>query len=205
MQAALLAMNPVCNIMSSEGFWALVGAVLGALLSYCAQLLLSRSQRRDQETVAAMQVAGILRRWMAEIAWTTDMFETYLGSEGHGGAQFSSIPDFQFDHMNEIGRLENKLAQRVLDLIHRRHQSNIDIDTAIEYLSDDDDIANNIFINLTQLYLLSHSILVDMYGEIKWDIPNQLSKRASRMRDTFEKYSAAANHDRNMNTFISTS
>ena len=143
------------SLVSSEGFWAVMGAIAGGIITHLGERHLNKERRMEEQKLATMQVASSLRKWMSLGEWMMSEMDIWQGSDGAGGNAHFEIPEFPFEKfLDHVLRLDRKTAIAVLELIYNKNDANAQVRAAIEYGSADEDEALNITRGrLAQTYL----------------------------------------------------
>lgn len=146
---------------------------LGAVLTNVAGWLIKRSERSNQATYLALNIAHLLEKYSYECLSVTDDHDTAKSSDGHAGVYINKIPKFpklpEFDYRV----LDPKNLDKIFDFPQQVCFASDCITSAFEFLDGEDAVEEgyksclklaqeslNIADNLRQKYKLKKRPLV---------------------------------------------
>jgi len=111
------------SILSQEWFW---GVLLGATLTFISQLIYRSIQKKEERRIAAMQVATLLRGWLADCESAVLDHENWWRSNGQMGRNLSKFPELNIEQsLDQIVRLKPCEAKATFELIQKTRDTEI--------------------------------------------------------------------------------
>jgi len=160
-------------------------AVLGALLGvFCSYWL----ERRRQRQIARAQIVIHLRRWLKRTLSQMYDIQTWVGSDGAGGALYSKLPNFRFEKsLDQVALLEYPMAMKLFKLAHKKDDANAEAKNAIEY--EDDDVAVDVFrYRSAQVWLRAMRLYNRMSDQLGWLDRPFTDRQKTMMEEEVERF-----------------
>jgi|JRHI01.1.fsa_nt_gi hypothetical protein len=148
---------------------ALLGTILGAVLSFALSYFTDLLQRKRRQRVVSMRIATDLRQWMNRLWSRISDTRTSIASDGAGGTPYTEVPDLRFEgDLNQIPLLDSGTAKRIFELIHKKDAVNAEAEGTLEY--QDHDEALDVFLGrAANLFLTAVAIYDDISRQVGWD------------------------------------
>lgn len=159
-------MKTVISILSQQWLW---GLFIGAALTYISQWLLKQRQQKDEQKIASMLVATLLRRWLADCVSTVYDHENWESSDGHMGKIINKIPDLNIEQsLDLVVRLKPCEAKATFELI----QNMRDTERSAAFLADavgGEEATDLLHEECGPLFIAGLDIYKQLAKNVKWE------------------------------------
>lgn len=164
------------------------GAVLGGALGFFGSYWVWWLERRRQRRIARMQIVINLRRWLQRTLYRMNDVETWVGSDGAGGALHTTVQNFRFEKsLEQVALLEHQAAEEIFALIHKKDNANSAVEAEIEY-GDDDDAVDLWRGRCGQVWLEAFGIYNRISAQIGWSERDFSDKNKTMMQEEVDRY-----------------
>jgi hypothetical protein len=167
-------------LLTQQGFWAVLGTIIGATVVSTTNIGIQWWQRRQQRQIASMRVAIDLRHWLGRVVGRLYDTQNWDSSDGLGGKPHVRIPRFRFERsLDIVSTLDRRTAREIFDLIHEKNSRNSGIAGTLEFQTEDEaiDEFRGSSAHLCNLGLITYR---KMAKTLKWSVEG-LSARSEEM------------------------
>lgn len=163
----------------------LLGTTLGATLTYFLQWRQSLRQKKDEQKIASMQVATLLRGWLADCENAVIDHENWEHSGGEMGEILGKIPDLNIEQsLDQIVRLKLRAAKATFELIQNMKDTERSYAFAVNVLGGEEatDILHK---KCGVLFIDGLNIYKQLVRQLGWKMPfsEQLINRMTGLAD----------------------
>lgn len=172
----------VNSILSQQWLW---GVILGATLTYFSQRFQILRQRKDEQKIASMQVATLLRCWLADCESAVLDYENWVSTDGQMGRNLCEIPDLNIEQsLDQIVRLKLREAKATFELIQNMKDTERSFVFAVNVLGGEEatDILHN---KCGVLFIDGLNIYKQLVKQLGWEMPfsEQLINKMTGLAD----------------------
>jgi hypothetical protein len=129
-----------------------------------------------------------LRRWLKRTLYQMYDIQTWVGSDGAGGALYSKLPNFRFEKsLDQVALLEYPMVMKLFKLVHKKDDANAEAKNANEY--EDDDVAVDVFrYRSAQVWLRAMRLYDRMSDQLGWSDRPFTDKEKAMMEEEVERF-----------------
>jgi hypothetical protein len=135
-----------------------------------------------------MQVVINLRRWLQRTLYRMSDVQTWVGSDGAGGAPHATLPNFRFEKsLEQVALLEHQMAEEIFELIHEKDNANTAVEAENEY-GDDEDAVDLWRGRCGQVWLEALGIYDRVSDQIDWSERAFSDETKTMMQEEVDRY-----------------